>query len=257
MGFHKKLRELDPVVYYTFDPRETYGDVYYGIGDYGNKVETEFPHLHMYNTGLMWIYDNITFVQPSLANIESSALYKAASNGPPKLYTALATNLNNTNRSFTFNASSMYYETEFSDENIEELNINGEYTIFFQVEAEPISGYSGTLYTNAFKEYLEPRVHFGFNIYCPLSTTSQLGPNIENHFGFITKLMEENAIEASFSFGAEMKVELLTSNIVDPNKPLIIPNAILFYSDVSYTTSMMDTTYFLSLIQISEPTRPY
>ena len=244
MGFHKKLRELDPLVYYTFDPRETYGNIYYGIGDYGNKVETEFPNLHMYNTGLMWVYENIAFIQPSLANIENSSLYKASSNGAPKLYNALATNLKNVNKNFTFNDSSMYYESELSDENVEELNSNNGYTIFFQVEAEQINGYSSILYTNAFKEYLEPRVHFGFNIYCPLSTTSQLGTNIENRFGFIAKLMEENTVEASFCFGAEMKFELLVDNIVDPNKPLIIPNAILFYSDISYTSSIMDITYF-------------
>ena len=245
MGFHKKIRDHGPIVYYTFDPKETYGDTYTGIGVFGNKVETEFPPLTMKNTGLTYIHDKLDFISPSLAKIELFSLYKSASTGSPKLITDVSRNVNDENpTSFTYNNHSMTYESVLSQENIEEMKsgFEGIYTIFFQVKAYPIEGISSIQYTNAFNEYLEPISYFGTATHCILTTNRTFDEDIISSFGVSSELVDEQLIKATCKFGFEMKGTFYIKQW-DPEvefKPFV---PIMFYKGVSYNISEMSREY--------------
>lgn len=247
MGFHKKLREHGPIVYYTFDPKETYGDTDTGIGVFGNKVETEFPPLTMNNTGLTFIHDRLNFISPSLARIELFSLYKSATTGSPKIITDLARSTDNSNPiSFSYNNHSMFYESKLNEENIEELKSgpDGIYTIFFQVKAYPIDGIPVDQYVNTFNTYLEPRCYFGTGTHCQLTTNRTFDEDIVSYFGASSELTGENLIKASCNFGFTMKG--ITPNIKewDPNKEVEPDVPIMFYKNIKYKASEMNNTYF-------------
>lgn len=245
MGFHKKIRDHGPIVYYTFDPKETYGDTYTGIGVFGNKVETEFPPLTMKNTGLTYIHDKLDFISPSLAKIELFSLYKSVSTGSPKLTTDVSRNVNDTNPiSFTYNNHSMIYESVLSQENINEMKsgFEGVYTIFFQIKAYPIEGISSIQYTNAFNEYLEPISHFGTATHCILTTNRTFDEDIISSFGVSSELVGEQLIKATCNFGFEMKGNVYIKQW-DPKAEFKPLTPIMFYKGASYNISEMSKEY--------------
>ncbi len=211
MGIHKYIKDLDPEVLYTFDPRDSFIDIATSTGVYINNTEYDFPSLEIKNSGLFY-KKNMDFVNPAVSGVENSSLYKSFGNGSFEYYYGSARNSDGKFPiNFKMNVCSSYTEADYAD-HYDSIIDSEKYTIFFQTSAF----YDGTitnqvlpLYLKSLEEDSQYVSRFGYFSYAEFANPANdiLQPK-EISFGFnlINSALYDISPTSYFGFGS-------TSNI--------------------------------------------
>ena len=80
-GIHQYIKDLDPILLYTFDPLNSFLDLDSCTGFYINSTETEFPPLELKNSGIYFKEPFLKFIMPALSYIENNGAKKSFSMG--------------------------------------------------------------------------------------------------------------------------------------------------------------------------------
>ena len=62
-GIHQYIKDLDPILLYTFDPLNSFLDLDSCTGFYINSTETEFPPLELKNSGIYFKEPFLKFIK--------------------------------------------------------------------------------------------------------------------------------------------------------------------------------------------------
>ena len=142
MGLHKKIRDLSPLVLYTFDSLETYVDFETGDGYCVNKTEYDFPILEISNSYMYYRSKDTRSIVMALSEIENNTKYNALSSGRAD-YITLGINDNSSvppKYTFTLNNSSTYGYTDLTEN--ADMYIEDTYSIYLQLSGTAILGIS-------------------------------------------------------------------------------------------------------------------
>ena len=155
-GLSRYIRELDPLCFYTFDPK--YSFITDDFGVYINRTELDFVPLQVNHSWILYP-NRVQYVFHALSYIEDVIPFKSFGTGS---YDMISAHVQWSNRYYSFNNATMYIDTDFSDHK-SIIEANDIYTVSFQLQAISFNNVSSTLpYCAPFT--LNPRVHFGFEL---------------------------------------------------------------------------------------------
>lgn len=140
MGIHKNIRDLNPLVLYTFDRLESYIDPDTGDGYCVNRTEYDFPPLMIRNSGLFFKDLKLKTLQPALSEVEQNTKYQSFSSGPPNYVSMGYTDKNLLPKpayEYKLNNGSVYANANLYEQMSLISSNYSPYTVFFQFAATP------------------------------------------------------------------------------------------------------------------------
>jgi hypothetical protein len=250
-GIHQYIKDLDPILLYTFDPLHSFVDLDSCTGVYINITETEFPPLELKNSGIYFKESFLKFIMPSLSYIENNSTKKSFSTGYPKSISGSFKIPNETFiRNYSFNNGSLYTIADL-DESEYISFVDSPYTIFFQLKLTRINNVSSLLPHLLDADVIKTNSYFGIFSYFEFYNDDLLNNKPSNsYFGFRSYALLYDEIINTHYFGYNVTADLQynkfkTLNEIVFNMPqmVYIPN----FSNISeavYSPIGMDINYF-------------
>lgn len=243
MGIHSYIKELEPIVLYTFDPRESFLDVEKCTGFYVNATETDFPPLELKNSGIYLKEPFLNFNTPALSYIEYGALYKSFSTSSGHTVAGSYINpLTSVLTNYSFKNGSLYAEADFEDQ----ISFTEEpYTIFFQMKSASLS--SSVTSIQPYILYVDDIItasYFGIRSVCEFEIGNFFLYDIVSGFGYssyVTSYEEEILPQCSFGYTAETSISYNPNGIYNEVE---FDEAVNIFYDRTYASAIMDDTYF-------------
>lgn len=245
MGIHKKIRELSPLVLYTFDRLETYVAFETGDGYCVNKTEYDFPVLEITNSYMYQKSKDTNSIVPALSEIENNTRYGAMSSGRAELLT-LGVNNNLSvppKYVFTINSSSTYGFADLTEN--ADMYVNDTYSVHFQLSGKSIPGISTTSPYHLVPEYLNCQGAFGAYSKTELSGGFNSLGQVTSSVGYTLMTQDDILIVNQMYFGlcsyADIKIDTKYTEFVYPYP---------FYYGLNYNTNRLYEVFKLNEIVI-------
>lgn len=250
MGIHAYIKELNPIVLYTFDPQYSFLNTESCTGFYINSTEFEFPPLELKNSGIYIKEPFLKFITPALSYIENNSLKKSfsTSNGLT-IYGSYPLD-NGSKENYSFNNGSLYAEVDLSD-NLDFI-VNS-YTIFFQLKVSSLLAdvtykQPYILYT----ENLSGLTNFGLFSRCSFYDGKLFDEDIiisSGHSSYVLNYDEEIRSDLSYGYFSTCNLSYNPANMytnVIINDPLSI-----FYNRTYFSTDMTDLYFKFRNIELN------
>ena len=250
-GIHQYIKDLDPILLYTFDPLHSFVDLDSCTGVYINITETEFPPLELKNSGIYFKEPFLKFIMPSLSYIENNSTKKSFSTGYPKSISGSFKIPNESFiRNYSFNNGSLYAIADL-DESEYISFVDSPYTIFFQLKLTRINNVSSLLPHLLDADVIKTNSYFGIFSYFEFYNDDLLNNKPSNsYFGFRSYALLYDEIINTHYFGYNVTADLQynkfkTLNKIVFNMPqtIYIPNSSNI-SEAVYSPIGMDINYF-------------
>lgn len=246
MGLHKKIRDLSPLVLYTFDRLETYVDFETGDGYCVNKTEYDFPILEISNSYMYYRSKDTRSIVMALSEIENNTKYNALSSGRAD-YITLGINDNSSvppKYTFTLNNSSTYGYTDLTEN--ADLYIEDTYSIYLQLSGTAILGISARSPYHLAPDYLNTQASFGFYSKVELSGGFNSLGHVISSFGH-TLMAEDNILVVNQMYFGLSSYASLTID----TKQVVLDYPYPFYYGASYSTNKLYEVFRLNDVAIS------
>ena len=250
-GIHQYIKDLDPILLYTFDPLNSFLDLDTCTGLYINSTETEFPPLELKNSGIYFKEPFLKFVMPALSYIENNSLKKSFSTGYPKsINGTLRLPFEMHNRSYSFNNGSLYAITHLNESEYISF-VDSPYTIFFQLKLTKINQPSPTLPYLLDADLIITSCYFGTFSYFEFYNPNLLNKSSSNnYFGFESYTLLYDETINKQHFGYNVTTDLLynkfkTLNDIVFNMPQLVYIPYSYSStEALYSSTGLDINYF-------------
>ncbi len=250
-GIHQYIKDLDPILLYTFDPLHSFVDLDSCTGVYINITETEFPPLELKNSGIYFKESFLKFIMPSLSYIENNSTKKSFSTGYPKSISGSFRLPNETFiRNYSFNNGSLYATADLNEsDNIS--FVDSPYTIFFQLKLTNINQLSPMMPYLLDADLIITNCYFGIFSYFEFYNPNLLNnSSSNNYFGFESyALLYDEVINKQY-FGYNVTADLQynkfkTLNEIVFNMPqmVYIPDSYTL-TEALYSSTGLDKNYF-------------
>ena len=250
-GIHQYIKDLDPILLYTFDPLNSFLDLDSCTGFYINSTETEFPPLELKNSGIYFKEPFLKFIMPALSYIENNSTKKSFSTGYPKSISGSFKIPNESFiRNYSFNNGSLYAIADL-DESEYISFVDSPYTIFFQLKLTRINNVSSLLPHLLDADAIKTTSYFGIFSYFEFYNDDLLNNKHSNsYFGFRSYALLYDEIINTHYFGYNVTADLQynkfkTLNEIVFNMPqmIYIPNSSNI-SEALYSPFGLDINYF-------------
>ena len=250
-GIHQYIKDLDPILLYTFDPLNSFLDLDSCTGFYINSTETEFPPLELKNSGIYFKEPFLKFIMPALSYIENNGAKKSFSTGYPKSISGSFKIPNESFiRNYSFNNGSLYAIADL-DESEYISFVDSPYTIFFQLKLTRINNVSSLLPHLLDADAIKTTSYFGIFSYFEFYNDDLLNNKHSNsYFGFRSYALLYDEIINTHYFGYNVTADLQynkfkTLNEIVFNMPqmIYIPNSSNI-SEALYSPFGLDINYF-------------
>lgn len=233
MGIHRYIKELNPVILYTFDPRQTF--VENGSGVFVSNTETEVPPLVVNTSGIFYNNTNIRSIKESLSEIEFGSAYKSYCSGDPDYY-----KFNVGTTFYTINNSSSYAEANLDD--ALQLFANSTYTVFFQTSGfSLVAKTSQVLPYYIFNDTISSNSYFGYTSRTRFEENNVL--EFDTMYFGIESFVQDNIFFPYGRFGFSSVTDL-TTNPLNQNTQISSNPGLFLNNTNTYQSSVMDKTYF-------------
>ena len=250
-GIHQYIKDLDPILLYTFDPLHSFVDLDSCTGVYINITETEFPPLELKNSGIYFKEPFLKFIMPSLSYIENNSTKKSFSTGYPKSISGSFKIPNEPFiRNYSFNNGSLYAIADLDESGYISF-VDSPYTIFFQLKLTRINTVSQLLPHLLDADVIKTTSYFGIFSYFEFYNADLLNNKpANNYFGFRSYALLYDEIINTNYFGYNVTADLQynkfkTLNEIVFNMPqmIYIPDS-SNVSEALYSPFGLDINYF-------------
>lgn len=212
MGVHKNIRDLNPLVLYTFDRNEAYIDPETNTGYSANRTEFDFPPLMIYNSGLFYKGYNLKTFQPALSEIEQNTRYQSFNTGIPQYITMGYTNSKDNTYTFTLNNGSVYANADLSEQ-MSMITSGESYTIGFQFTGSALNGFTPNIPLMRIPTDIATVGQFGYFSYANIVGVDNKISNYDLNIGigYFVDVTESNTLYTEHKFGFSVDSILTTS----------------------------------------------
>ena len=249
MGVHKNIRDLNPLVLYTFDRNESYIDPDNNTGYSANRTEFDFPPLMIYNSGLFYKGYNLKTFQPALSEIEQNTKYQSFNTGIPQYVNMGYTNSKDNAYTFTLNNGSIYANVDLSEQ-IPIIKSGESYTISFQFTGTPLNGFTTNIPLIRVPDDITTLGRFGYFSYAEIvGVDNKLSQyDLTMGIGYLVDATESNNLYAEHKFGFSIDGSLTTISAWElPETPIPYPHPI-YYGSTYSTAKYIDVFKFDNII---------
>jgi hypothetical protein len=250
-GIHQYIKDLDPILLYTFDPLHSFVDLDSCTGVYINITETEFPPLELKNSGIYFKEPFLKFIMPSLSYIENNSTKKSFSTGYPKSISgSFKIPYEMYIRNYSFNNGSLYTIADL-DESEYISFVDSPYTIFFQLKLTRINTVSQLLPHLLDADVIKTTSYFGIFSYFEFYNADLLNNKpANNYFGFESYALLYDEIINTNYFGYNVTADLQYNKFKTLNEIVFNMPQMVYIPDSSdvpealYSPFGLDINYF-------------